>query len=112
MIITLLALLLVVSTESSTVYVVKSGVNKGKICDTCPPGTYKKRDCDRSLPTVCEPCGDGEYTSMNNSLPECLSCNHCYDPTEIEITPCNATTNTVCSCKEGYTFDSSIQGCI
>ncbi|AGJ91694.1 TNF receptor CrmB [Vaccinia virus] len=48
--------------------------NEYKRHNLCP-GTYASRLCDSKTNTRCTPCGSGTFTSRNNHLPACLSCN-------------------------------------
>ncbi|ABD97571.1 TNF-alpha-receptor-like protein [Taterapox virus] len=53
-------------------------------CLSCPPGTYASRLCDIKTNTQCTPCGSGTFTSHNNHLPTCLSCNGRCDSNQVE----------------------------
>ncbi|UOX38715.1 TNFR-like protein [Finch poxvirus] len=89
-----------------------SKIDASLICDMCPPGSYKYKDCTYDSKTVCLPCGDGEYTSYNNSLAKCLRCDDCYDENEVTAKPCDSTSNTICKCMDGYTKDNTISACV
>ncbi|UXP69196.1 Crm-B secreted TNF-alpha-receptor-like protein [Monkeypox virus] len=71
-------------------------------CLSCPPGTYAFRLCDSKTNTQCTPCGLDTFTSHNNHLQACLSCNGRCDSNQVETRSCNTTHNRICECSPGY----------
>lgn len=73
-------------------------------CLSCPPGTYASRLCDSktNTNTQCTPCASDTFTSRNNHLPACLSCNGRCDSNQVETRSCNTTHNRICDCAPGY----------
>ncbi|NXC44168.1 TR10B factor, partial [Penelope pileata] len=70
----------------------------------CPPGTYVSNTSSK-----CSPCKRGEYTEYPNDLPNCLPCHTCRED-QVELSPCIATRNTQCACRNG-TFCSPDHPC-
>lgn len=99
----LMTLITLRSSFSASTYRVRSS---GLTCSMCPPGTYKERDCSLNAETLCKACGEGEYTAHNNSLPKCLACKSCFNATEIETKSCDPTSDTICTCREGYSINN------
>ncbi|XP_068128399.1 tumor necrosis factor receptor superfamily member 23-like [Hyperolius riggenbachi] len=73
-----------------------------KQCIKCPAGTYVKKDCiSTNTQGVCAQCKPGStYSEFLTGLQQCLACTKCAADQE-ELSPCNITKNTMCSCKSG-----------
>ncbi|AAR83432.1 CNPV086 TNFR-like protein [Canarypox virus] len=105
----IITVLIGISFQASTY---RSKINSSLICDMCPPGYYKNKDCTSTSTTICLPCGEGEYTAYNNSLTKCIRCKDCYEENEKIFKPCNSTSDTICTCIDGYTKDETTDSCI
>ncbi|XP_060776951.1 tumor necrosis factor receptor superfamily member 5-like [Neoarius graeffei] len=73
--------------------------HKGSCCKKCPKGTHMSpSDCNQ-----CEPCPDGYYTAIENSLDNCLQCQLCDSKCHLEISKsCTAESNGTCKCMKGF----------
>ncbi|KAL4646031.1 tumor necrosis factor receptor superfamily member 25-like [Arapaima gigas] len=68
----------------------------------CPPGYYKKSNqATRQL--ECSPCLNGTFAAIPNTLKKCFRCKMCdEEASQVTQAVCTQTSDTVCSCKEGY----------
>ncbi|XP_031600135.1 tumor necrosis factor receptor superfamily member 23 [Oreochromis aureus] len=71
-------------------------------CEKCPAGEFVAKRSPTTCYRTCEPCGPGKYTTSYNAAMTCDFCDSCNKPNMEVKTECNATHNTVCTCKAGY----------
>ncbi|XP_057716361.1 tumor necrosis factor receptor superfamily member 1A isoform X2 [Corythoichthys intestinalis] len=77
--------------------------------DSCPPGSHKIGICKNNFTeNRCTQCGEHTFTDRPNRLEECQRCGVC-DSNQVEIRPCNFTSDVVCACKKGYYNAGSIK---
>ncbi|XP_052081819.1 tumor necrosis factor receptor superfamily member 5-like isoform X2 [Mytilus californianus] len=82
----------------------------GKVCFYCGPGFHSVGDCLNSNTQMqCVPCPDGAYQVTSNRANYCTSCTRCEEVVmnhwvSAILSPCTATSNTVCGCIQGYHF--------
>ncbi|NXT79611.1 TR10B factor, partial [Zapornia atra] len=69
-------------------------------------GTYLE---EKNGSSKCLPCKEDEYIEYPNDFPKCLGCRTCRED-QVELSPCRATSNTQCACKNG-TFCSPDHPC-
>ncbi|CAL8337351.1 unnamed protein product [Lota lota] len=72
---------------------------EGSCCNPCAKGEYVKVECSKNLITQCHPCKPGTYQDTTNPNDQCTPCLTCSNNT---VEQCTATTNTKCSCSDGY----------
>ncbi|XP_061205738.1 tumor necrosis factor receptor superfamily member 10B-like [Neopsephotus bourkii] len=84
--------------------------NSNIYCRKCAAGTYVAEHCkEQNGFSKCLPCRDNEYIEYPNDLPVCFVCRTCRED-EVELSPCRATQNTRCACRNG-TFCSPEHPC-
>ncbi|KAM9310603.1 uncharacterized protein KZ484_026462 [Pholidichthys leucotaenia] len=82
-------------------------------CDRCPPGQYMMRRSSSSCYIECKPCHGPRYTDKYNVAMSCDICHRCNHLSMELVSNCNATHNTVCKCKAGYTCsDKECKECV
>ncbi|EFB13981.1 hypothetical protein PANDA_011272, partial [Ailuropoda melanoleuca] len=71
-------------------------------CQTCKPGTFLVKDCDRHGESAqCDPCILGaSFSPEHHSRRHCESCRHCNSG--LLIRNCTLTTNAECACPKGW----------
>ncbi|XP_045637210.1 CD27 antigen isoform X1 [Ursus americanus] len=71
-------------------------------CQTCKPGTFLVKDCDRHGEAAqCDPCIPGaSFSPEHHSRRHCESCRHCNSG--LLIRNCTLTTNAECACPKGW----------
>ncbi|XP_051895168.1 tumor necrosis factor receptor superfamily member 5-like isoform X2 [Pristis pectinata] len=78
-------------------------------CPKCPPGQYLKKRCESFKDKAeCETCQNGEFTDRWNTYGSCAPCRTCLEAQGFQVEKeCNKTSNVKCSCRPGYTPDTS-----
>ncbi|TRY94282.1 hypothetical protein DNTS_030370 [Danionella cerebrum] len=87
--------------------------HNGQCCKKCKPGEFMEQPCvEGSTETTCRACGSGYFMNeFNDNLRWCRECTSC-SKEHVMYKTCNATSDAVCGCKEGYTCnDSKCQEC-
>ncbi|CAM5177659.1 unnamed protein product [Eretmochelys imbricata] len=94
------------STEDSEFY-----KHEDHLCRKCPAGFHVEEHCVTSNTSgKCSRCKEGaEFTEYPNALSKCLTCRVCRKD-EVQLSQCNSTKNTQCTCKNG-TFCSPDHPC-
>ncbi|XP_048878950.1 tumor necrosis factor receptor superfamily member 9-like [Brienomyrus brachyistius] len=69
----------------------------GHCCKLCHPGEHMKMECSVGHDTVCEPCPPGLYSHVADIF--CVNCTKCE---QVVVKECTTTTDTQCTCKDGY----------
>ncbi|XP_027559315.1 tumor necrosis factor receptor superfamily member 10B isoform X1 [Neopelma chrysocephalum] len=81
---------------------------KGLHCQPCPPGTHLAKSCDEENgSSKCLPCKAEEFMEYLNVFHSCHECLKCRED-QVELSPCQATRNTECACKEGTFCDPKL----
>uniref|UniRef100_A0A668AKV8 Nerve growth factor receptor b n=1 Tax=Myripristis murdjan TaxID=586833 RepID=A0A668AKV8_9TELE len=70
--------------------------NKCERCTKCPEGQGMLYRCDYDRDTVCEECTGDTYSDQESSREPCLPCTLCDEAEELQIQPCNSSSDTVC----------------
>uniref|UniRef100_A0A8B9EPJ4 Uncharacterized protein n=1 Tax=Anser cygnoides TaxID=8845 RepID=A0A8B9EPJ4_ANSCY len=84
--------------------------DSGWYCRLCPAGTYVAEHCkEQNGSSTCLPCEADGYVEYPSHFGRCLRCWTCRED-QVELSPCNATRNTQCVCKNG-TFCSPDHPC-
>ncbi|XP_054429356.1 tumor necrosis factor receptor superfamily member 5 [Pteronotus mesoamericanus] len=85
----------------------------GHCCDMCPPGKKLVEDCTVTSPTVCRPCGRGEFLAIENSEKYCHPHRYCDLNLGLQVqTEGTLSTDTTCICQEGHhCVNDNCDGC-
>ncbi|XP_040394340.1 tumor necrosis factor receptor superfamily member 10A-like isoform X3 [Cygnus olor] len=84
--------------------------DSGWFCRMCPAGTYVAEHCkEQNGSSTCLPCEADGYVEYPSHFSRCLRCWTCRED-QVELSPCSATRNTQCICKNG-TFCSPDHPC-
>ncbi|XP_035418535.1 tumor necrosis factor receptor superfamily member 10A-like isoform X3 [Cygnus atratus] len=84
--------------------------DSGWFCRMCPAGTYVAEHCkEQNGSSTCLPCEADGYVEYPSRFSRCLRCWTCRED-QVELSPCSATRNTQCICKNG-TFCSPDHPC-
>ncbi|XP_068096545.1 tumor necrosis factor receptor superfamily member 25 isoform X2 [Hyperolius riggenbachi] len=85
----------------------------GYCCKNCPAGHFVEEHCSADgQDPKCKVCPDRTFLAFENYVPKCRSCTFCASDSQVEKTPCNATQDVICGCKEGfYDNDGSCHPC-
>nr|XP_019944465.1 PREDICTED: tumor necrosis factor receptor superfamily member 1A-like isoform X1 [Paralichthys olivaceus] len=79
--------------------------NSSRCYSNCPAGYHKTGNCKAPADYhTCQKCKDKEYTEIENTRTSCIRCSIC-SHNEVEIKPCNSTSNVECECKDGFFND-------
>ncbi|XP_050181798.1 tumor necrosis factor receptor superfamily member 10A-like [Myiozetetes cayanensis] len=85
-------------------YVQEKGLN----CQPCPAGTHLADFCtEPNGSSECSPCKGEEFMEYPNVFHSCYECRKCRED-QVELSPCQATRNTECACKEGTFCDPDL----
>ncbi|KAM5305910.1 tumor necrosis factor receptor superfamily member 5 isoform 4-T4 [Glossophaga mutica] len=77
-------------------------VANDQCCDMCPPGEKVAQDCTDTTPTVCHPCGSGEFLETANNEKYCHPHKYCDPNLGLQVqTEGTTKTDTICMCNEG-----------
>ncbi|XP_027524729.1 tumor necrosis factor receptor superfamily member 10A-like isoform X1 [Corapipo altera] len=81
---------------------------KGLRCQPCPAGTHLAKSCEEENgSSTCLPCKAEEFMDYPNAFHSCHECLKCRED-QVELSPCQATKNTECACKEGTFCDPKL----